>query len=114
MPVRKWAQLLCILWYKQLAWTVLSDDDDGHLTPQLEALVRQQLEGGPCRTADEVIAEALSLLDERDRRRRLLAALDAGAQGEGIPFTAALLDEIDREVDERVRRGDAPSPDGRP
>lgn len=84
------------------------------LTPQLEALVRQKVDGGSYRTADEVIAEALSLLDERDRRRRLVAALDAGAQGEGIPFTTELLDEIDREVDERVRRGDTPSPDVRP
>lgn len=84
------------------------------LTPQLEAFVRQKVDGGSYRTADEVIAEALSLLDERDRRRRLVAALDAGAQGEGIPFTTELLDEIDREVDERVRRGDTPSPDVRP
>ena len=84
------------------------------LTPQLEALVRQKVDSGSYRTADEVIAEALSLLDERDRRRRLLAALEAGAQGEGIPFTTELLDEIDREVEERVRRGDTPSPDVRP
>jgi len=84
------------------------------LTPQLEALVRQKVAGGSYRTADEVIAEALTLLDERDRRQRLLAALAEGEQGEGIPFTSALLEEIDREVDERIRRGDTPGPDVRP
>lgn len=84
------------------------------LTPQLEAIVRQKIDGGDYHTADDVIAEALTLLDERDRRQRLLTALAAGEQGEGIPFTPELLDEIDREVDDRLRHGDTPSPDVRP
>jgi len=81
------------------------------LTPQLEALVRQKVEAGFYRTADEVIAEALNLLDERDRLRRPRATLAEGEQGEGIPYTPELLEEIDREVDERVRRGDTPRAD---
>ena len=85
------------------------------LTPQLEALIREKVEAGSYRTADEVIAEALRLLDERDRLARLRAAIAVGdaqlARGEGIPYTPELLDEIDREVDERLRRGEQPSPD---
>ncbi len=84
------------------------------LTPQLEALIQQKVAGGSYQTADDVIAEALTLLDERDRRRRLLAALAEGEQGDGIPFTPELLEEIDREGDERLRRGDKPGPDVRP
>jgi antitoxin ParD1/3/4 len=88
------------------------------LTPQAEALIRQKVEAGPYRTADEVIEEALRLLDERDRLTRLRAAIAVGdaqlARGEGIPYTPELLDEIDREVDERLRRGEQPSPDVRP
>jgi hypothetical protein len=57
-------------------------------------------------------------LGERERRRRLRAKLRIGIdqldRGEAIPFTPALLDEIDREVDERIRRGDKPNPDDCP
>lgn len=81
------------------------------LTPQIETLVRQKVDVGLYATADKVIEEALRLLDERDRRQRLRAALAEGEKGPGIPFTPELLEEIDREVDERVRRGDKPSPD---
>jgi antitoxin ParD1/3/4 len=62
-----------------------------------------------------VVREALRLLEERDRLARLRAAIAVGdaqiARGEGIPYTPELLVELDREVDERVRRGDRPNPD---
>jgi antitoxin ParD1/3/4 len=82
------------------------------LTPQVEALIRRKVDAGLYADADAVLREALRLLDEHDRRtQRLQAALLEGEQGEGIPYTPELLDEIDREVDERLRRGDQPSPD---
>jgi antitoxin ParD1/3/4 len=86
------------------------------LTPQAEARIRQKVEAGPYRTPDEVVEEALGLLDERDRRLDALRAkirvgLDQLDRGEGIELTPALWDEIDREVDERLRRGDRPNPD---
>jgi antitoxin ParD1/3/4 len=85
------------------------------LPPQLEELVRKKVETGPYRSAAEVVEEALRLLDERDRLARLRAAIAVGdeqlARGEGIPYTPELLDEIDREVDERLRRGETPNPD---
>jgi antitoxin ParD1/3/4 len=48
------------------------------LTPELEELVREKVETGRYRNQDEVVAQALKLLDERDRRAALEAALDEG------------------------------------
>lgn len=59
--------------------------DDCEAQTQLEALVRQKVEAGGYRTADEIIEEALNLLDERNRRQRLRAALVEGEKGEGNP-----------------------------
>jgi antitoxin ParD1/3/4 len=82
------------------------------LSPQVEDLIRQKVEAGLYADANSVVREALRLLDEHDRRlQRLRLALAEGEQGEGIPYTSELLDEIDREVDERLRRGEQPSPD---
>jgi antitoxin ParD1/3/4 len=49
-----------------------------HLTPELEDLVREKLGSGRYRSEDDVVAQALRLLDERDRRAALEAALDEG------------------------------------
>jgi antitoxin ParD1/3/4 len=86
------------------------------LTPHLESLVRRKIETGLYPDAETVMEEALRLLDERDRRLQWLRAAVAEsdeqiARGEGIPYTDELLNEIDREVDERFVRGDLPSPD---
>ena len=82
------------------------------LTPEVEALIRQKVDSGHYATADEVVQAAVRLLDAYDRKRqRLLAALAEGERGVGIPYTPELLDEIEREVEERFRRGDQPSPD---
>jgi antitoxin ParD1/3/4 len=88
------------------------------LTPELEAPVRRKVETGDYNSASEVVREALQLLDERDRLKRLRAAIAIGdaqlARGEGIPYTSELLDEIDRDVDERLLRGEQPWPDAGP
>ncbi|MEA2511955.1 MAG: Bacterial antitoxin of ParD toxin-antitoxin type system [Thermomicrobiales bacterium] len=81
------------------------------LPPELEAMVRQKVDEGLYADVDSVVQEALRLLDRRDRRERLRAALVEGEEGEGIPYTPELLEEIDREVEERFLRGELPHPD---
>jgi len=49
-----------------------------HLTPELEDLVREKVETGRYQSEDDVVAQALRLLDERDKRAALEAALDEG------------------------------------
>jgi antitoxin ParD1/3/4 len=86
------------------------------LTPQLEALVRPKVETGLYRNASEVVHEALLLLDLRDRRISWLRSKMATAQeqvkrGQVIEFSHEFLVELDRDVEDRLRRGDTPSPD---
>jgi antitoxin ParD1/3/4 len=85
------------------------------LSPQVEALIRAKVDSGQYASADEVVRAAIPLLDERDRLRHLRSLLAVGLEqadrGELIDLTPELLDDIDREVDERYRRGDQPSPD---
>lgn len=47
------------------------------LTPQLEAMIRQKVEAGLTDNASEVVREALRLLEERDHRKRLRAAMSS-------------------------------------
>jgi antitoxin ParD1/3/4 len=48
------------------------------LSPELEDLVREKVAAGGYRDEADVVARALMLLDERDRRAALNAALDEG------------------------------------
>ena len=79
------------------------------LTPELEALVRRQVETGQYSSPDQVMREALQLLDERNRHKRLNAALAVGddeyRRGEAIPWTTDSLDELIRDADEEDRQG---------
>jgi antitoxin ParD1/3/4 len=79
------------------------------LTPELEALVRRQVETGQYTGPDQVMREALQLLEERDRQRRLKAALAVGdeqyGRGEVVPWTPDMLDQLIREADEEDRQG---------
>jgi antitoxin ParD1/3/4 len=86
------------------------------LTPQVEDQIRHWVETGFYPDANAVIRDALRLLEQQhDRfetlRAKIQVGLDQLDRGEGIPLTPELLDEIDREVDERLRRGDHPNPD---
>ena len=82
------------------------------LTPRTEALIRQRLDSGHYATADEVIEDALRLLDAHDRRlQRLRAAIAEGDEGEAIPWTPELTQQLSREADERARQGLKPHPD---
>jgi antitoxin ParD1/3/4 len=83
------------------------------LTPQTEDLIRRKVEMGPYRDADEVIAEALRLLEERDRLVRLKAALASGdeqyARGQVTTWTPETMERLKREATENVRSRCAPS-----
>ena len=86
------------------------------LTPQLETLIRQKVETGRYYNASEVVREALRLLDDQDRRDDWLRSKIAIAEqqvrdGNVVEDSDEMWDAIDREVDERLRRGDQPNPD---
>ena len=76
------------------------------LTPQLEAMVREQVASGRYNNASEVVRDALR---QMERDQQLLTQLRALAQegldsGEPVEFTDELMDEIDREADEMLAR----------
>jgi antitoxin ParD1/3/4 len=79
------------------------------LTARLEALVRSKIASGQYSDASEVVEEALRLLDARDKRERLRAALAIGEaqfdRGEFEEWSPELLDRLEREADENARLG---------
>ena len=82
----------------------------------IEARIQQKLAEGFFSDADEVIREAMRLLDQQDRQReefraKFRSGLDQLDRGEGIPFTPELMSRIRQEVAERYRRGEQPNPD---
>jgi len=85
------------------------------LDSRSEALIRQKVEAGLYSDASEALREAVRLLDERDRLQHLRALLAVGLEqadrGELVELTPELLEEIDREVEERFQRGELPNPD---
>jgi antitoxin ParD1/3/4 len=85
------------------------------LPPQLEAKIRQKIETGPYNTVGDVIEEALTALDERDRlhalREKLQVGLDQLDRGEGIPFTAERRAASRLGAARRAAAGDLPNPD---
>lgn len=87
-----------------------------HLPPRLEAQIDQLVADGHFASAESVIVEALRLLQERESRRAQLRAkiqvgLDQLDRGEGVAVTPALWEEIDREAEAALRRGEQPDPD---
>jgi antitoxin ParD1/3/4 len=85
------------------------------LSPEQSALVREQVARGLYPGPEEVVGEALRLLDERDRLERLRAALRIGQEqldrGEGRPFTREVLAEIRASARRRAEEGDRPHDD---
>jgi antitoxin ParD1/3/4 len=79
------------------------------LTPQLEELIQRKLESGRYSDANEVMLEALDLLDKRDRLLRLREAVASGLaqyeRGEVTPMTPSFWVDLLREADEEDRLG---------
>ena len=87
-----------------------------HVTPEIEADIRQRVESGEFTDESELLRTALRMLDVRERRlheiRTSLAEAKASIErGEGIEWSPELMKEIEREVAERVRRCEMPHPD---
>ncbi len=80
-----------------------------NLTPELEAMVRQKVETGLYNNAGEVVREALRLLEDRDRREQLRAAIAIGdeqfARGEFTIWTAGSIRRLMQEADEEELQG---------
>jgi putative addiction module CopG family antidote len=79
-----------------------------HLTPDQKAFVRQAIESGRLVREEDAVKEALSLWEERERRRlEILAAVDEAeaslARGEGHAITQESMRELAEEVKRRGR-----------
>lgn len=88
------------------------------LTPDQEEFVRQAIDSGRLRRAEDVVEEALRLWEERERTRaEVLAAVDAAeaslARGEGCVITTKqgarkLAEAVNRRGRARLRTRRAP------
>ena len=85
------------------------------LTPQIETIVRALIETGEYRDQDEVIAEAILLLDDERQRRDLRAPLAVGQaqldRGDVVFLTPELREEIRREARQMAAEGREPNRD---
>jgi putative addiction module CopG family antidote len=78
------------------------------LTPEQEEFVRQAVSTGRLHCAEDVVKEALSLWQERERgRAEFLASLDEAAasldKGEGMPVTRESMRALAGDVKQRGR-----------
>ena len=89
------------------------------LSFEFEAMIREQVDVSRYTTVGDVIEAAILPLDARDDHLSALRAkLQVGHEeierGDIVLLTPELIDEIDREVEGRFRRGDEAHPDVRP
>jgi putative addiction module CopG family antidote len=77
-------------------------------TPHLEAKIQERIASGRYRDAQEVIGDALRLLEEHERLQHLRALLEVGRQdeprGDWVRFSPEWMADLRRRVEE-------PSPD---
>ena len=78
------------------------------LTPDQEAFVRQAIESGRLRRAEDAVEEALSLWEERERKRaEFLTTIDVAeaslARGEGRVITQESMRDLAEDVKRRGR-----------
>ena len=79
-----------------------------HLTPDQRAFARQAMESGRILGEEDAVKEALSMWEERERRRfEILAAVDEAeaslARGESREITPESIQELAAEVKRRGR-----------
>lgn len=79
------------------------------IADDVETIIREKVESGLYPSADEVLREALRLLDERDRLTWLRAALAEGEEGEAFEYTPERREHIRQEAICRFRDGEAPN-----
>lgn len=78
--------------------------------------IREQVESGRYNTASDVIRASLRLMEEREQKLEWLRAEIAKAvedfeQGRYREMDDNFWDDLNREVDERIARGEEPNPD---
>ncbi len=81
---------------------------DVTLTSDQRALARQAIESGRLHAEEDVVQEALSLWEERERHRiEFLASLDEAhksfARGEGRPVTEESMQKLSASIKEQGR-----------
>jgi len=85
------------------------------LAPDLETMIRERVACGRYTDANEVVREALRLLEERDEldhlRSLLAVGLEQAERGELIEVTPEYWAEMDRRVEERLLGSEKPDPD---
>ncbi|MEA2585962.1 MAG: antitoxin ParD1/3/4 [Thermomicrobiales bacterium] len=85
------------------------------LDTELEAVIQQKVATGLYPDSDEVVRQALRLLDEHDRIEQLRARLDVGleqvARGKTMPFTPELVEHMKRDARHMAEAGLKPNPD---
>jgi antitoxin ParD1/3/4 len=85
------------------------------LSPESEELIRQQVEAGVYQDASDLIEDALKVLYHAERFAALKAAVEAGIaeadEGEDLPYTPELLEEIRQEARRLADAGHIPNPD---
>ena len=66
------------------------------LSDQIAELIQKKLDDGPYSSLEEVIAEALNLLDQRDEKLATLRQdiQDGLASGDGRPFDESVVEDI--------------------
>ena len=84
------------------------------LEASTEAVIQRKIADGLYSDADEVIREALRLLEEHDRlkalRAKLAVAEEQADRGDGRPLTPELWEEIQRNA-LKAAAGHRPNPD---
>ena len=80
---------------------------DVHLSPEAEELLQQRLKTGRYSSVNEIVHEALRLLDEQDRfidlrreelRAKIAEGLDSLRRGEGVDGEA-VFDRLEADLD---------------
>lgn len=86
------------------------------LNADTEEIIRRLVADGRYPDADALVQDALQLLESRQQqinelRAKIQVGIDELERGEFVEVKDEFWDEIDREVDEMLLRGDIPDPD---
>lgn len=86
------------------------------VSPSLEKKIAALVASGKFTDADDVLDQAVRLLESRESKLEWLRAAIAEGdaqyeRGETVLFSEELMDELERESEEAFLRGEQPSPD---
>lgn len=85
------------------------------LSPHLAATVEKLMDSGGYASVDDVLEQALSLLQEHEQWERLQVSLieaeEQTSRGELTEWTPALREQLRAEAEELAKQGAQPNPD---